>query len=524
MKPFLYLFLLLSPFFLFAQHKKQAVIKIDAAVQTEINPFQYGQFIEHLGRAITGGIYDEHSPLSDQDGFRTDVLEKVKELRTPLLRYPGGTFTKIYHWEDGIGPKADRKKRKNLIWGGVEDNHFGTAEFIRYCRKLNAEPFLVVNMATGTPEEAANWVEYCNGTEDTYYANLRRRDGFKEPFNVKYWGIGNEESAETDAGRHQDPELYIKDTWQFLKLMKLQDNSLKFILVGNSEDIAWSSKVLQQLGPVCDFLSIHLYSIPKDTTFNSLISSIDEIEKPLVKMEALLAKIPAKVERFNKWYRFPSRKEPIKLAVDEWGIWDLSSGKGKGNYQMEYQYNWSHALGVATFMNLFQRHSSSIGMATWAQTVNVLAPIMTNAEGSYRQTVFTPLKAFRDYAGKYDLQTTVESENTDAGFKTLDVSSSIAEDGRQLTLTIVNRDVINTVQSFIEIEHLPVQFKTGILKKIAYTAENLYAVNTFNNENSIKTSEKSEKITGNKMNVSLSPASFNVIVLQAQEIIKKKRK
>lgn len=148
MKPFLYLFLLLSPFFLFAQHKKQAVIKIDAAVQTEINPFQYGQFIEHLGRAITGGIYDEHSPLSDQDGFRTDVLEKVKELRTPLLRYPGGTFTKIYHWEDGIGPKADRKKRKNLIWGGVEDNHFGTAEFIRYCRKLNAEPFLVVNMAT----------------------------------------------------------------------------------------------------------------------------------------------------------------------------------------------------------------------------------------------------------------------------------------------------------------------------------------------------------------------------------------
>jgi len=524
MKLFLSLFLLSTPFTLFSQIKRQAVIKIDAAVQTEINPFQYGQFIEHLGRAITGGIYDEHSPLSDQEGFRKDVLEKVKELRTPLLRYPGGTFTKIYHWEDGIGPKAARKKRKNLIWGGIEDNHFGTAEFISYCRKLNAEPFLVVNMATGTPEEAANWVEYCNGTDDTYYANLRRKDGFNEPFNVKYWGIGNEESAETDAGRHQDPELYIKDTWQFLKLMKLQDNSLKFVLVGNSEDVTWSSKVLQQLGPVCDFLSIHLYSIPKDTTFNSLISSIDEIEKPLVKMESLLAKTPSKVEQFNKWYRFPSRKEPIKLAIDEWGIWDLSSGKGKGNYQMEYQYNWSHALGVATFMNLFQRHSSSIGMATWAQTVNVLAPIMTNTDGSYRQTVFTPLKAFRNYAGKYDLQTDVESEDTAGGFKTLNVSSSITGDGRRLTLTIVNRDVANTVQTSVEIEHLPAPFKRALLKKIAYTAENLYAVNTFENENSVKTTEKSEKIIGNKINISLPPASFNVIVLEAQDGIEKKRK
>ena len=172
----------------FSQTPFATNITVDARQPAaEISTLQYGQFIEHLGRAIDGGIYDENSKLSDGDGFRMDVMEKVKELRTPILRYPGGTFTKIYHWEDGIGPKSGRKKRRNLIWGGVENNHFGTAEFVKYCRKIGAEPFLVVNMATGSPEEAANWVEYCNGTTDTYYANLRRADGYNEPFNVKYW-------------------------------------------------------------------------------------------------------------------------------------------------------------------------------------------------------------------------------------------------------------------------------------------------------------------------------------------------
>lgn len=508
---------LLITFPALCQQLKQASVKVDAQQGTaEINPFQYGQFIEHLGRAINGGIYDEQSVLSDKDGFRKDVLEKVKELRTPLLRYPGGTFTKIYHWGDGVGPKALRKKRKNLIWGGVEDNHFGTAEFVSYCHKIGAEPFLVVNMATGTPEEAANWVEYCNGTGDTYYANLRRKDGYKEPFKVKFWGIGNEEYAETDAGRHQEVNQYIKDTWQFVKLMKLQDNRLKLVLVGNSEDQVWSSKVLEQMGPVCDFLSVHLYAIPSDTSFTSLIRSIDQLEKPLAQMESLLNKVPAKVEHFNAWYRFPSRQEPVKLAVDEWGIWDISSGKGKGAYQMEYQYNWSHALGVATFLNLFQRHSASIGMATWAQTVNVLAPIMTNAGGSYRQTVFTPLKAFRDYAGKYTLKTEVVSPETEPGIKALDITSSLSENGKQIIFTIVNRDTVNPIKTAVQIDHIPLAFKAATLRQISYTGKNLYAVNSFKQENAVKKTETKKEINSDQLEVILSPASLTIVVLEVK--------
>ena len=516
MKLFLIPVFFLFSFSAFCQSARSAAVTVDAQRrEAEISPLQYGQFIEYLGRAVNRGIYEEHSKLADQDGFRKDVLEKVKELRTPLLRYPGGTFTKIYHWEDGIGPKALRKKRKNLIWGGVEDNHFGTAEFVTYCRKIGAEPFLVINMATGTPEEAANWVEYCNGTDDSYYANLRRADGFKEPFNVKYWGIGNEEYAETDAGRHQEVNQYIKDTWQFVKLMKLQDNNLKLVLVGNSEDEAWSGKVLAQMGPVCDYLSVHLYAIPPDTTFASLIRSIDQLEKPLVQMESLLSKIPAKVEHFNTWYRFPSRKEPVKLAVDEWGIWDISSGKGKGVYKMEYQYNWSHALGVATFLNVFQRHSAAIGMATWAQTVNVLAPIMTDAEGSYRQTVFTPLKAFRDYAGKYTLKSEVTTPESEPGIKALDVASSISEKGDKIILTIVNRDAINSIKTSIKVDHIPAVFRKGKIRQISYTGKSLYAANSFNQENAVKKTEAIKQINLDKIDVILSPASLTILILEA---------
>lgn len=509
---FVFNFLALS---VFSQNLKQASVTVDLKQQTdEISPLQYGQFIEHLGRAVNGGIYDEHSALADQDGFRKDVIEKVKELRTPILRYPGGTFTKIYHWEDGIGPKSERKKRKNLIWGGIEDNHFGTTEFISYCRKIGAEPFLVVNMATGTPEEAANWVEYCNGTGDTYYANLRRSHGFKEPFNVKYWGIGNEEYAETDAGRDQDVQTYIKDTWFFVKLMKLQDPGLKLVLVGNSDDTVWTRQVLEKLGPVCDFLAVHLYSIPSDTSYNTLIRSIDQFEKPLQDMETLLSKIPSKVTNFNSWYRFPPRTAPIQLAVDEWGIWDINSKKGKGLFQMEYQYNWSHALGVATFLNLFQRHSSSIGMATWAQTVNVLAPVMADSAGSYRQTIFTPLKAFRDFAGKYALKSATTSPEMEAGIKALDISCSLSDKGDQLIFSIVNRDPVHAISTALKIDHLPEAFKKGTMRQITYTAKNLYATNSFKHDNAVSKKETTKKINLDKMNTIVAPASFTVLILQ----------
>ena len=170
-----------------------AKIKIDLERKLgQVDRRIYSGFIEHLGRCIYGGIYEEGSPLTDAHGFRTDVLDAVRALQLPILRWPGGNFVSGYHWIDGVGPVDKRPRKTELAWLTEESNHFGTDEFIQYCRTLKTEPYICVNMGTGTLDEAQAWVEYCNGTGNTYWANLRRQNGHAEPYGVKYWGLGNE--------------------------------------------------------------------------------------------------------------------------------------------------------------------------------------------------------------------------------------------------------------------------------------------------------------------------------------------
>ena len=491
---------------LFAQEREFVKIDVDLDQPTQnISPLIYGQFIEYLGRCIDGGIYEKHSSLSDENGFRKDVLEKVTNLSIPLLRFPGGTLVKIYHWQDGIGLKDSRPKQKNLIWGGINDNQFGTAEFVEYCRKIGAEPFLVVNMSTGTPEEASNWVEYCNGTGDTYWANLRRSHGYEKPFDVKYWGIGNEEYAVTDAGKHQNVEKYIEDSWQYVKLMKLQDPQIKLTLVGNSTDKNWTERVLKEMHPVCDFISTHLYSIPSDSKFETLLKSIDAFESDFETMRALLKNVPEKVENFSSWYRFPARTEPVKIAVDEWGIWDLNSGKGKGDYQMEYTYNWGHALAVGKFLNLFQRNADLIGLATWAQTVNVLAPIMTNSDGSFCQTIYTPLKAYRQYMKSCNQPVIIDATNP----SNIDATASVSDDGKEMVIAVLNLSVSASMPVNFVFSGKLKSKKVEFIEQIQYTAPALDSVNNFGVD--VVTEKRIEPVSTKSTNnaISVKAASIN---------------
>lgn len=406
--------------------------------QNRMDPYIYGQFIEFLGRCIDRGIYHPGSPLSDADGFRTDVLEKVRGLQPPLLRFPGGTMVKLYHWMDGVGPKEGRKRQSNRIWGGVIDHAFGTNEFIQYCRKIGAEPFLVVNMTTGTPEEAANWVEYCNGTEDTYYANLRRSHGFEEPHNVKFWGLGNEEAAVPDIGCLHDPQEYIKASWEFAKMMKLADRSIKLVMVGEKPE--WNETILDKLHPITDYLSLHYYGRSDHDDYASLFSHADRMEAMIADTKKLLARYPAKVEDFDRWYRFQPRQREIQIALDEWGIWQNQSSDDYVS-DMEAVYNWKEALLVASMLNVIQRHSDTVTMATFAQMVNVLAPILTNDEGSFRQTIYHPLQAYRQHSGNWKLA--VEAESMPLPGRTesasLDVSASYHDELGEVIIAVVNR-------------------------------------------------------------------------------------
>ena len=196
----------------------------------------YGHFTEHLGRCIYGGIYEEGSPLSDERGFRKDVLEAVKRIKVPNLRWPGGNFVSNYHWEDGIGPKDQRPVRFDLAWQQEETNRFGTDEFIEYCREIGAEPYISINMGTGTLDEALHWLEYCNGKGNTYYAQLRRKYGHPEPYNVKFWGIGNEMYGEWQVG-HMTADEYARAAKEYTKWMKVFDPTIKAIAVGCDDPI-----------------------------------------------------------------------------------------------------------------------------------------------------------------------------------------------------------------------------------------------------------------------------------------------
>ena len=412
-----------------------AALAIDTAHRLgAVSPHLFGQFIEYMGRCIDGGVYDEKSPRSDADGIRRDVLEKAKELAPTMIRFPGGTFVKTFHWEDGVGPKESRRASKNLIWGGVNTFRFGTCEFIDYCRAIGAEPVLVVNVATGTPEEAANWVEYCNGTNDTYYANLRRSHGYPAPFNVKYWALGNEEAAEPDAGRHQNPDDYVGDMWHFIKLMKLTDPSIELIADGERGIPEWNKTVLRGLDGAIDYISFHAY-VETGATPCSIFSRIDGVERELAEMARLVKECSSfPVKGWKKWYRFPARAKPVKIALDEWGIWE----KQEPPYGTTVTYEWRHALATAWFLNAIMRQADNIGMANWAQMVNILAPIMTSETDSIRQTVFYPLREYRRRAVGESVAVTVSGVPSVAGIAALNCAVAYDSANGRLTLCAVN--------------------------------------------------------------------------------------
>ncbi|MBQ9307902.1 MAG: hypothetical protein IJ229_08260 [Clostridia bacterium] len=438
-----------------------------------VSPLIFGHFIEFIDRCIGGGIYDPESPSADREGIRQDVLEKVQGLRPTILRWPGGTYANIYHWKDGIGPVEKRRKRKNLIWGGVEDHRFGTAEFIRYCRSVGAEPMLCVNMASGTAEEAAEWVEYCNGESGTYYADLRVRDGFPEPFGVKYWCIGNESYAEPDLGAQHLPGRYVEDGWEFVKHMKLMDPTIRLVFVGALEDEGWTREALEAFGPVCDYLSLHHYSAEGDKGPYGSFASLLTFRKALEDFLPLLHEMSGSAKPLNPWYRFPGREAPIRLAVDEWNIWNSAKKGPDDPYGLRMKYTWRDALWTGMAMNTFIAHAEDIGITNLAQLVNVLAPIMTSGDKSYVQTTYHVLKLYRDWAGEKLMRCSFTSPSFDAGkagmLPEADVCATLQRDGTAvLFVTCLGREEVTL--------SLPAGY-TGE-ESVVLTALSLDAVNT----------------------------------------------
>ncbi|KAK8198516.1 hypothetical protein M8818_006383 [Zalaria obscura] len=416
---------------------------------SKINDNIYGGFTEHMGRCIYGGIYDPGNSLSDENGFRKDVIEAMKELNCPVVRYPGGNFVATYHWLDGIGPKDKRPKRPELAWLGEETNEFGTDEFLKWCEVVGTEPYFALNFGTGTLDEALGWVEYCNSTKNTYYANLRRQNGREKPYNVKYWALGNEMWGPWQVGQ-MTKEAYADKAYQWGKALKLLDPSIQLILCGETGYSTWDAYVLKEcikfdthtLGGsttanLIDMHSIHIYTAAKDHLPNAVAPRSAERAIEITAGLIDLARIENKV---------PHTVKPHTICFDEWNVWDPQ--RAPGDIGAEEKYTLSDALAVGIWCNVFVRKSKYVGMANIAQSVNVIAPLMTTKDGIVKQTTWWPYLLFCKYMRGWTLAVNVRCGEYEGPTEPswirgaietpwLDVSATIDDTGT-VSLAVVN--------------------------------------------------------------------------------------
>lgn len=479
-------------------------IDLDRKIGT-IDKNIYGNFTEHLGRCIYGGIYDEGSPLSDSDGFRKDVLQAARAMNVSVLRWPGGNFSSGYNWKDGIGPKDQRPRRWDTAWQEEESNRFGTDEFIEYCRKLGAEPYICVNMGTGTMQDAADWVEYCNATTDTYWANQRRKNGHPDPYNVKYWALGNEVYGSWQAG-HKDAPTYAADALEFGKMMRWVDPTIKLVACGGP-GVDWNFPVLEKLVYLVDYISLHHYGGSLDTAKE--FADAHAFENQVRALDAVITAVMSRIESRD------AKKERVAIAVDEWNIWFRSWFHRGNNHMLEEVYNLRDALWIASGLNMFHRYCQTVKLADVAQLVNVIAPIMTSPTGMVLQTTYYPLKLYTDYCGDVALDALVRSD-TFPGLPEvpyLDVSVTTDRDARKLTLAVVNRHPSNDISAEIDIEGFRPQ-PSGALHEI--NGPSLDATNTFASPNQV--TAKSGTFTGASANFTRTfPAhSVTLLVLHSQ--------
>ncbi len=353
-----------------------------------VDPRVFGGFLEHMGRAVYEGVYDPTCVHADADGCRTDVLGALRRLQMTAMRYPGGNFASGYHWLDGVGPRDQRLTIRELAWQSREPNQFGTDEYIALCRKMGWTPMLTVNLGTGTPEEARNWVEYCNCPPGSKYADMRAA----QPHAVKLWCLGNEMDGPWQLG-HVPADQYAIRAQQAGKMMKDVDKSIELVAcgscgVGMSTYMDWDRQVLEYLGDLTDYVSLHRYEGNRADDTPDYLAVTHAIDRQIEEMDAVCRFVQAKRRSKKRAY----------LCFDEWNVWYKNmqvDGEDKfAPHLIEEVYNLEDALVVAGFLNSFIRHADVVKIANIAQIVNVIAPILTRGDEILLQSIFYPFEMF----------------------------------------------------------------------------------------------------------------------------------
>jgi len=416
---------------------------INKSTSKPVNSFIYGQFIEHFHRQIYGGVYDPNSKFADEDGFRSDVIEAMRKIKVPILRWPGGCFVSAYHWKEGVGP--DRKPMFDKAWRVEEPNEFGTDEYIKMCRKIGCEPYICTNAGTGTAEEMSDWVEYCNLKHLGKYSLWREENGFNEPHNVKYWSIGNENYGFWEIGAK------TADEWGHLvtesaKMMKRVDPTVELSAAALA-DMDWNTEILKNCGDRLDWISLHGYwdfheGQNKLADYETCMKYTYNLDAPVKQVKGLMSALGY---------------SHIKIAYDEWNlrawyhpnIMDLYQGVSPEEYltprndnDINSQYTMADAVFTGCFLNMCIRNCDVIGMANFSPVVNTRGMIYTHDDGIVLRSTYHVFDAYvNDMESNY-LETVyiISSGSSDEIDTEIDYVATVDDSGRNYSLSLINRN------------------------------------------------------------------------------------
>ena len=487
----------------------------------QIDPNLYASFLEHLGRAVYEGIYEPGHPAADKDGFRRDVIELIRELNVPLVRYPGGNFVSGYDWKDGIGKKSERRARLDLAWTSVETNEFGTDEFMKWCRLTGIQPMMAVNMGTGTPKDALELFEYCNHPSGTYFSDLRRKNASETPYGVKYWCIGNEMDGDWQICG-LDAQSYGKKAMQTARMLRWADakkadekGAVKLVVCGSCHaDMPtypeWDRIVLENTYDEVDYLSMHRYYEYRPAESNALenfLYSADDMSDFIETVKATIRYVRTKKRS----------KRNVYISFDEWNIWTTAAARTapdwvKAPHLLEDVYTFRDMLVFGGLLNTLLNHCDIVKIACLAQLVNVIAPIMTEKGGAaLRQTTFYPFR----YAANFGRGETVRSITECGTFSSKRgdarlLNEAVTHDAEKRQVCVF---VCNYAQENTEVDLELRSFGDLVCREfVSMESNDLGAVNTFADPERVKPVEHEPvAMRSGRAAVRLAPMSWNFL-------------
>ncbi len=485
-----------------------------------IDPRLYGSFVEHLGRAVYTGIYEPDHPTADENGMRQDVIDLVRELDVPVVRYPGGNFVSAYNWEDGIGPKEDRPVRLDLAWHTSESNQVGIHEFADWAKAANTEMMLAVNLGSRGLDEARAFLEYVNHPGGSYWSDLRRKNGREEPWNVKLWCLGNEMDGPWQIGQ-KTAEEYGRVAFETAKAMRAFDKSIELVVCGSSSPKmptypAWEATVLDYTYDSVDYISLHMYFENHAGDTAAYLAQNARLDDYIETIASVI-----KVTKAKK-----RSKKDVYISFDEWNVWyhsneaDRKVLEGRDGWPhapelLEDIYNFEDVLQVGCILNTFIRRADVVKVGCLAQLVNVIAPIMTVPGGpAWRQTTYYPYLFASRYGRGTSYQLSIDSPSYSTDFAEtvpyLDVSAVESDTDGALTLFIVNRHQTDAITLDIALEGFGDR-KVTMDKVIAGHA--LKAVNGADKQTVAPADGSGIKVESGRLKGEIAPLSYRMIRL-----------